>query len=55
MELEDVGGDGQERPFRRDLWRAPAQESAIFQVLFGEGKGTFTGARGIAGLHISDP
>ena len=41
MELEDVGGDGQERPFRRDLGRSSAQESAIFQVLFGEGKGTF--------------
>ena len=41
MELEEVGGDGQERPFGRDLWRAPAQETAIIQILLGEGEGAF--------------
>ncbi len=41
MELEDVGRDGQERPFRGDLWCAPAQETAILQILLGEGKGAF--------------
>ena len=41
MELEDVGGDGQERPFRRDLRGAPAQETAVFQILLGKGKGAF--------------
>ena len=41
MELEDVGGDDQKRPFRRDLWRAPAQETAIIQILLGKGEGAF--------------
>ena len=41
MELEDVGGDGQERPFRGGLWRTPAQEAAIIQILLGEGEGAF--------------
>ena len=41
MELEDVGSDAQERPFRRDLWPSTAEESAVIQVLLGEGEGAF--------------
>ena len=41
MKLEDVGGDGQERPFRRDFRGSPAQETAIIQILLGKGEGAF--------------
>ena len=41
MGLEDVSSDAQKRPFRRDCRSAPAQESAIAQVLLGKCEGTF--------------
>jgi len=41
MEFKDVGGDGQERPFRRNPWGSPAQETATIQILLGEGEGAF--------------
>ena len=42
VELEDVGGDTQKRPFRWYLWPSPAHESAVIEVLLRESERAFS-------------